>query len=191
MIFPLSVKGDVDPSGKFFSIHSVTARCELARRQRTFRCDRVLEVIDSATGEILDANAWIRTLSFDQEAEKLIAEHMEAYQRLARKAQYEDMLQQSNLRTQQEPIKKRWPGCLGLAIAVALALMVGKCVLSPEPSADPTAELADSAASVGDAGSRPKVVRHRQKKVDPASLADTPNPEPSPEPVNESETDQP
>lgn len=59
-ILPLALEGSVE--GKTFNAEYILSHCYLAKASRTFRIDRIRELADAKSGEILDLIEWLGSL---------------------------------------------------------------------------------------------------------------------------------
>lgn len=67
IIQPLFARGEIDPDAADMrvTVSKVDARCETTRAKRTFFINRIEQVADFKTGEVMTPDNWVKTLSVD------------------------------------------------------------------------------------------------------------------------------
>jgi hypothetical protein len=165
VIIPLAVEGVLTFEPIHLLVDTVEARCELRKAVRSFRIDRIEEVMQIETGELLDKSKWIECLPINTEPAAELLKHREKFIQLfgvsiQERRQAQAMPSHSfhgdkenvdvYAETRGDRTRKLGPVIIGLGIALVLIFMLGRCVLGASPSTDQTAQLADSAADVAD-----------------------------------------
>jgi len=95
VIVPLAVQGRISLGPRSFSVTHIDARCETKKAKRTFRVDRIEEIADFETGEVMTLTTWASRLNLD---ETEIARGLQIAERLDAQAREQAELEEVQFR---------------------------------------------------------------------------------------------